>query len=70
MISRNTLGKDIFKVFDFKKGKTLKMLASIQSKIAFTMDMWIAQNQKRGFIAITAHWIDGSWKLQNRIFEV
>ena len=69
MISRNTLTKDILKVFDFEKGKTMKMLASVQSKIAITTDMWTAQNQKRGFIAITAHWIDGSWKLQNRILR-
>ena len=49
MISRKTLRKDILKVFDFEKGKTMKMLASVQSKIAITADMWTAQNQKCGF---------------------
>jgi len=69
MISRNTLRKDILKVFNFEKGKTTKMLASVQSKITITTDMWTAQNKKRDFIAIMAHWIDGSWKLQNRILR-
>ena len=55
MISSNTLRKDILKVFDFEKGKTMKMLASVESKIAITTDMWTAQNKKRGFIAITTH---------------
>ena len=69
MISRNTLRKDILKVFDFKKkGKTMKMLANVQRKIVTTTNMWTAQNQKRGFIAITAHWINSSWTKSN--FEV
>jgi len=38
MISRNTLRKDILKVFDFEKGKTMKLLASVQSKITI---LWI-----------------------------
>jgi len=55
MISRNTLRKDILKVFDFEKGKTMKLLGSVQSKVAITIDMWTAQNQKRDFIAITVN---------------
>ena len=69
MISRNTLRKDILKVVDFEKGKTMKLLDSLQSKVAITTDMWTVQNQKRSFIAITTHWIDSSWKLQNRILR-
>ena len=57
MISRNTLKRDIIKVFEHEKGKTMRLLGSIKSKVAITTDMWTSQNQKRGFIAITAHWI-------------
>jgi len=69
MISRNTLKKDIIKIFEYEKSKTMKLLGSIKSKVAITMDMWTSQNQKRGFIAITAHWVDNSWTLQSRILR-
>ena len=46
MISRKTLRKDILKVFDFQKGKTMKFLPSVQNKIAIITNMWTAQNKK------------------------
>ena len=69
MISRNTLKKDIIKIFEYEKSKTMKLLGSIKSKVAITTDMWTAQNQKRGFMVITAHWVDNSWALQSRILR-
>lgn len=69
MISRNTLKSDILKVYEFEKSRTMKVLGSIQSKVAITTDMWTAQNQKRGFMAITGHWIDSAWTLQSRILS-
>jgi hypothetical protein len=35
----------------------------IKSRIAVTTDMWTADNQKKGYMAVTAHFIDKSWKL-------
>ena len=56
-------------MFDFGKGKTMKLFGSVHSKVAITTNMWAVQNQKRGFIAITAHCIDSLWKLQNQILR-
>ena len=67
MILRNTVRKGILQLCDFEISETMKLLASVQSKIDITTYMWTAHNKKHCFIAITAHWIDSSWKLQNRI---
>jgi len=38
-----------------------------QSRVAITTDMWTANNQKRGYMVVTAHWISDSWTMQSRI---
>ncbi|RXH87439.1 hypothetical protein DVH24_034339 [Malus domestica] len=63
-ISRNTINRDIMTVFECEKGETMKLLQMNKSKIAITTDMWTSSNQKRGFMAITSHFIDASWMLQ------
>ncbi|KAH6806143.1 hypothetical protein C2S51_030974 [Perilla frutescens var. frutescens] len=45
----------------------MSILESNKSRIAITSDMWTSSNQKKGYMAITAHFIDNSWKLQSRI---
>lgn len=69
LISRNTLHKDVIKFYDAGKGKTMGLLKRNRSRIAITTDMWTAQNQRKGFMAITAHWVDDSWTLQNRVLR-
>ncbi|CAN6681943.1 unnamed protein product [Malus baccata var. baccata] len=64
VISRSTIKRDIMKVFECEKGETMKLLQMNKSKIAITTDMWTSSNQKRGFMAITSHFIDASWTLQ------
>lgn len=46
-----------------KKG--IEYMAAIQSRVAITTDMWTSDNQKRGYMAITAHFINESWSLRN-----
>lgn len=67
VVSRNTIKNDIMKIFEHEKEKTMKLLDSNASRIALTTDMWTSSNQKRGFMAITSHFIDASWKLQSRL---
>ena len=49
MISRNTLKKDIVKIFEYKKGKTMKLLGSVRSNVAITIDMWTFSKSKAWF---------------------
>lgn len=66
---RNTIKGEIFKIYDYERVKTLSLVESNHSRLAITTDMWTSSNQKRGFMAITAHFIDDSWTLQSRILR-
>jgi len=48
-----------------RRKKTIEYMAGIQSRVAITTNMWTSDNQKRGYMAITAHFIDESWNLRN-----
>lgn len=58
--SRNTVKSDIIKIFDCERGKKMKILEKNDSRVAITTGMWTSSNQKRGFMAVTAHFIDSS----------
>ncbi|KAH7665852.1 Tam3-transposase (Ac family) protein [Dioscorea alata] len=68
-ISRGTVKRDILKIYEHEKTKTMKLLEENNSRFAITTDMWTSSNQKKGFMAITAHYIDASWSLQSRIIR-
>ncbi|XP_045797582.1 zinc finger BED domain-containing protein DAYSLEEPER-like [Trifolium pratense] len=67
--TRNTIKKEVLKIYDFEKKCAMKMLDNHQGRVAITTDMWTASNQKKGYMAVTAHYIDGSWTLQSRILR-
>ncbi|WVZ51492.1 hypothetical protein U9M48_002636 [Paspalum notatum var. saurae] len=80
MITRNIIRTNCYRFFTFcyamqkghygciqgRKKESLKLHGS-KSRIAITSDMWTSQNQKRGYMAVTGHFIDNSWKLRNII---
>jgi len=51
--------------YELEKKKAIEYMAGIQSRVAITTDMWTSDNQKTGYMAITAHFIDESWNLRN-----
>ncbi|KAL4341466.1 hypothetical protein GQ457_08G017200 [Hibiscus cannabinus] len=69
MPSRNTIKKDILDMFEKEKEKTLSKLEANKGRIAITTDMWTADHQNRGYMAVTAHYIDDEWTLQKRIIR-
>lgn len=66
IITRPTLRADIMKMFTSEKAGLKKVLENTESKIAITTDMWTASNQRKGYMAVTAHYIDHFWVLQNK----
>ncbi|RVW95282.1 Zinc finger BED domain-containing protein RICESLEEPER 2 [Vitis vinifera] len=66
MVSRNTIKGDIMKIYEVEKDKMISYLEKLQSRVAITIDMWTS-NQKKGYMAITVHYIDESWLLHHHI---
>lgn len=66
MISRNTLRSDILKMFEDGKSTLKKLLEVNQGRVAVTTDMWTTSNQKKGYMAVTAHFVDDDWILRNQ----
>ncbi|CAN1855433.1 Putative AC transposase, partial [Linum perenne] len=62
---RNTIKKDIFTLYELTKNKFQREIIGNRGRVAVTTDMWTATNQKRGYMAITAHYIDNSWNLRS-----
>ena len=68
-MSRNTLKSEIFKLYNFEREKTKKLLESIESRVAITTDMWTS-SIKMGYMVVTMHFIDKSWVLHSRIMRL
>ncbi|CAN1777424.1 Putative AC transposase [Linum perenne] len=62
---RNTIKKEILTLYEVTKIKIKRDLHENRGRIAVTTDMWTATNQKRGYMAITAHYVDNSWNLRS-----
>ncbi|KAJ0078111.1 hypothetical protein Patl1_36928 [Pistacia atlantica] len=65
VVSINTIKKDIFRIYDVEKKKTMKLLNKNWSSIAITSNLWTTNNQNKGYMTITTHFIDNNWVLQS-----
>ncbi|KAM6556413.1 hypothetical protein CsatB_003432 [Cannabis sativa] len=69
MVSRNTVRSDIMKMYKTEKEKCRQNFEKSRSRIAITSDMWTANHQKRGYMAVKTHFIDDSWNLHSQILS-
>ena len=67
-ISRNTIGKKIIRIYNVEKETLKNQLKGLHSRIAITTDLWTS-NQKRGYMTVTAHYVDSNWMLQSRLLK-
>ncbi|CAN1847860.1 Putative AC9 transposase [Linum perenne] len=67
--SRNTMKKHILTMFGVERSRIVKELDGNIGRIAVTTDMWTATNQKRGYMAVTAHYIDNAWNLKSHVLR-
>jgi hypothetical protein len=64
--SRVTVRKEIMDKYLEEKETLYAYLKTMKCRFSATMDMWtLCQN--KGYMCVTIHWIDDSWRMQKRI---
>jgi hypothetical protein len=69
VVSRNTIRKDILDMYQVQKLSMVKQVEQQQSRIAVTTDLWTANYQKKGYMAVTVHYVDESWNLKSYLLR-
>ncbi|KAK3016416.1 hypothetical protein RJ639_007063 [Escallonia herrerae] len=67
--TRNSVKSDIINIYEHEREQVMKLLEGIISRVAVTTDLWTSGNQKKGFIAVTGHFIYEEFILQSRILR-
>jgi uncharacterized protein with PIN domain len=52
-----------------ERDSMMKKFEQTEGRIAVTTDMWTANHQKKGYMAVTVHYIDDEWKLKNYLLR-
>ena len=68
LVSADIIKKKIMDLYIDNIIKIQKVFQDISGKISFTMDVWTSPSTK-SFLAITAHYIDKDWNLQNTLID-
>ncbi|KAI3848947.1 hypothetical protein MKX03_009638 [Papaver bracteatum] len=69
LVKRNTTKSDCMKIHKMENKHLYKIFTKVQSRISLTTDMWTCTTQNRGYMALTAHYVDENWKIQKRILS-
>jgi len=65
VVSRNTIRKDILDMYQVQKQSMVNYIKKLSSHVAVTTDLWTADHQRKGYMAVTAHFLDEDWKLKS-----
>jgi len=65
LVSRNTIRKDILDMYQVQKQSMVNYIKKLSSRVAVTTDLWTANHQRKGYMAVTAHFLDEDWKLKS-----
>ncbi|XP_012839258.1 PREDICTED: zinc finger BED domain-containing protein RICESLEEPER 2-like [Erythranthe guttata] len=67
-VSRNTIKSDCLKIYQTEKKRLKDTLQTLSPRICLTTDTWTFKTELP-FMALTAHFIDDSWKLHKVILN-
>ncbi|WVZ63895.1 LOW QUALITY PROTEIN: hypothetical protein U9M48_013489 [Paspalum notatum var. saurae] len=65
IVSRNTIRKDILDMYEVHRQSMVQYFRKLSSCVAVTTDLWTANHQRKGYMAVTAHFLDDEWKLKS-----
>ena len=65
LVSRNIIRKDILDMYQVQKQSMVNYIKKLSSRVAVTTDLWTANHQRKGYMAVTAHFLDEDWKLKS-----
>ncbi|KAM0915430.1 hypothetical protein ACQ4PT_010836 [Festuca glaucescens] len=65
ILSCLTTRKDILEIHAAQKELMVRYFANLKYRVAITSDMWTADHQKKGYMVVTAHYIDESRNLKS-----
>lgn len=68
-ICRQTAALDIYRQYEIEKEKLKGVLAKHHGRVCFTSDLWVSRHQVMGYICLSAHYIDDSWRLNSKILS-
>lgn len=66
--SADTVKRIILNSYETKKIQLQNIFQEFSGRISFTLDIWTSPSTK-SFLALTAHFINKEWKLQNIILD-
>ncbi|CAN1759757.1 Putative AC9 transposase [Linum perenne] len=66
---RTTIRKEILNMYEVERVKVNKRIDGNIGRIAITTDMWAATTQKKGYMSVTAHYIDNNWHLRSHMLR-
>ncbi|KAI3981871.1 hypothetical protein MKX01_041134 [Papaver californicum] len=69
LVKRNTERSDCMKVYNSEKKLLYETFSKVQSRISLTTDIWACNSQNKGYMALTAHYIDEKWRIKKRILS-
>ncbi|MCL7022011.1 hypothetical protein MKW94_017824 [Papaver nudicaule] len=66
-VQRNTTKTDCMKVVEEDNKGVYETFSKLKSRISLTTDMWTCTTQNKGYMVLTAHYIDDEWKNRKTI---
>ena len=68
MVSRTSIREDCMDSYKEQRSMLREILKNYDGRVSLTADMWTS-NQRLGYLCITCHFIDKTWKMQKRILR-
>ncbi|CAN1129368.1 Putative AC transposase [Linum perenne] len=66
---RNTLKRDVMRLYLDERDNIQRLIDSTKGRVAITTDMWTTSNQRKCYIAVTAHYLDNGWCLRSQLLR-